>query len=259
MVKEPGGEERGGPKNTGWREENMAPSFAAAAECGAPQVQISAAPHACHSTEEKSSADGLSWLHTVQHPCVFGAARISLHLPPPASARVQQPLTNSNRTEPNQIKSNQTSSDSPSSSPICSSFHVQQSSINLIHSPAESQCPVLDRCPGSDHHHSSSSPLLLSCVAVLQLLPAAAAERLFVRLFIQDRDRPMELLVGSERRRGDQPATPPGWRMRLFRRGVSAGQWTSKWGHGDLLWPLKQWLVVQIHLIYDNVLLMAFS
>lgn len=107
MVKEPGGEERGGPKNTGWREENMAPSFAAAAECGAPQVQISAAPHACHSTEEKSSADGLSWLHTVQHPCVFGAARISLHLPPPASARVQQPLTNSNRTEPNQIKSNQ--------------------------------------------------------------------------------------------------------------------------------------------------------
>ncbi|KAK5904660.1 hypothetical protein CesoFtcFv8_006197 [Champsocephalus esox] len=80
----------------------------------------------------------------------------------------------------------------PSSSPMRSSFQVQHSSINLIHSLTELRdrasrlCSTDNRCPTTSAAHP---PVVLLCLGPsLLLLPPVCT---FLRRFIQESDRPM--------------------------------------------------------------------
>lgn len=115
------------------------------------------------------------------------------------------------------------SSSSPSSSPMRSSFQVQQSSINLIHFPLVSSGePLVDREPVTDvpqrPHRSALPPVLVfGCASVdprscsgprCFLLPAAV--RSVLRRFIQQIRRPMEWQSrGEENIEAGQPGTRP--------------------------------------------------
>lgn len=137
---------------------------------------------------------------SAEHPPCFRAAEDAPCL------RISRPVAASGSEDP--------AAPSPSSSPMRSSFQVQQSSINLIHSPTprESQPPLVVRKPVL-RPPPQPAPRSCRCASVAPcggphsfLLPAACT---FLRRFIQHSCWPMNALSRREEDVGGPTSNTP--------------------------------------------------
>lgn len=202
---------------------------------------------ACRDTDTVPTVHGLQLDHNVvEHvshlarcsagaSCVFGAAENALlfvHLPP----------------HRRRIKLLSPTDSLPSSSPMRSSFQVQQSSINLIHSrtPSSRREPAASgrRITGVSDHHRSQPGGRVAVRRSLPVAPHAASSCTFLRRFIQGSLWPMKLPARGEEETG-RPTRDSPWLINafLYRKGggvrrkkaVRKTAWWVHWLHNDCI------------------------